>query len=139
MDKFRYKSPMNNQQIHSVYIGNLNYNYEEGEILGLFKKFGFIKNIKVMREGKLNKSKGFAFVDMVNLQEAKKAIEALDGKECGGRTLKVSLAQTQNFKEKPKEFGELKPRNPKKELDNQVKKQRRIRRNMDVKDLFTKK
>jgi RNA recognition motif-containing protein len=129
---------MKNQEIHSVYIGNLNYNNEEGDILGLFKKFGYIKNIKIMREGKLNKSKGFAFVDMVNLQEAKKAIEALDGKEHGGRTLKVSLAQTQNFKEKPKEFGELKPRNPKKELDNLVKKQRRQKKRLGVKDIFTK-
>ncbi len=129
---------MQNQTIHSVYIGNLNYNSEEGDILGLFKKFGYIKNIKIMREGKLNKSKGFAFVDMVNLEEAKKAIEALDGKQHGGRTLKASLAKTQDFKEKPKEYGELKPRNPKKELDNLVKKERRQRRNKDFKEIFIK-
>lgn len=135
--KLSYKSLMKNKEIHSVYIGNLNYNYEEGEILGLFKRFGYINNIKIMREGKANKSKGFAFVDMVKLEEAQAAVEALNGKVHGGRTLKASIAETQNFKEAPKEYGELKQRNPKKELDNQVKKERRQRRRMDVKDIFT--
>lgn len=134
-----YQKSMSKKKVHSIYIGNLNYKYDEGEILGLFKKFGYIANIKIMREGKENKSKGFAFVDMTNLDEAKKAVEALNGKVHGGRTLKVSLAKTQDFKEKPKENLEADNRLIKKELDFQTKKERRKKRKMSVADIFSKK
>ncbi len=87
-----------NTGIHSVYIGNLNYNVTEDQLLGLFKKYGYIKNIKLLKEGKENKSKGIAFVDMVNMKDATNAIKMLNGTEHMGRTLKVNMANTQNFK-----------------------------------------
>lgn len=93
-----------NTGIHTIYVGNLNYNTDENHLLGLFKEYGYIKNIKILREGKENKSKGIAFIDMVNLDEAKKAIDEVNGKEFFGRTLKASLANTQNFKENPNRF-----------------------------------
>ena len=90
---------MENQKtkLISVYVGNLNYKCQEGDLLSLFKRFGYIKNVKVLREGKENKSKGIAFVDMVDMKKAKEAIDALNGKKYEGRTLKVSLAKTQDF------------------------------------------
>lgn len=86
-----------NTGIHSVYVGNLSYNRDENGILGLFKQYGFIKSIKLMREGKEDKSKGVAFVDMVNMNDALRAIKGLDGTQIDGRTLKVSLANTQDY------------------------------------------
>ena len=90
-----------NTGIHSVYIGNLNYNATEDQLLGLFKNYGYIKNIKLLKEGKENKSKGIAFVHMVNSKDATNAIKMLNGTEHMGRTLKVNMANTQNFKHSP--------------------------------------
>jgi RNA recognition motif-containing protein len=89
-----------NTGVHSVYIGNMSYNRDENGVLGLFKQYGFIKNIKLMREGKEDKSKGVAFVDMVNMKDALRAIEALNGTLVDGRTVKVSMASTQGFVER---------------------------------------
>ncbi|MBT3584738.1 MAG: RNA-binding protein, partial [Halobacteriovoraceae bacterium] len=111
-----------NTGIHSIYVGNLNYNTDEDQLLGLFKSFGYIKNIKIMREGKANKHKGIAFVDMVNLADAEKAIKAIDGKLNYGRTLKVSLATTQNFKPEIHPESLTSAKNPKKLRDNIAKK-----------------
>lgn len=116
-----------NTGIHTVYIGNLSYNRDENGVLGLFKQYGFIKNIKIMREGKEDKSKGVAFVDMVNMNDALKAIKSLNGTLVDGRTIKCSMATTQGFvapekrdddKEKPFQLS-------KKEKVGMLKKERR--------------
>ena len=86
-----------NTGTHTIYIGNLSYNRNEDGVLGIFKQYGFIKNIKIMREGKEDKSKGVAFVDMVNMNDALKAIKCLDGSLIDGRTVKCSMASTQGF------------------------------------------
>lgn len=86
-----------NTGTHTVYIGNLSYNRNEDGVLGIFKQYGFIKNIKIMREGKEDKSKGVAFVDMVNMNDALKAIKSLNGSLIDGRTVKCSMASTQGF------------------------------------------
>ena len=124
-----------NTGIHSVYIGNLSFKAEEPQILQIFKPYGYIKNIKIMREGKENKSKGFAFVDMVNITEAQKAVEALNGTSYHGRTLKVSIAKTQNFKA-PEEIQERKP--SKNAILNQAKKQKRLNRKDGLQALFSR-
>ena len=119
-----------NTGIHTVYVGNLSYNRDENGILDLFKQYGFIKNIKIMREGKEDKSKGVAFVDMVNMRDAKKAIKSLNGSIVDGRTLKVSMATTQGFVAKDKEDApEVKPfQLTKKEQVGMMKKERRKHR-----------
>ncbi len=127
-----------NTGIHSVYVGNLSYNRDENGILGLFKQYGFIKEIKLMREGKEDKSKGVAFVDMVNIRDAQRAIDALNGTQVDGRTLKVSMASTQGFVPKDKlEEQEDKPfqLSRKKEL-GLMKKERRISATKGLKALF---
>lgn len=123
-----------NTGIHSVYIGNLSFKAEESQVLQIFKPYGYIKNIKIMREGKENKSKGFAFVDMVNIQEANKAVEALNGSSYQGRTLKVSIAKTQNFK--APELPERKP--SKNAIINEAKKQKRLNKKDGLQALFSR-
>lgn len=76
----------------TIYIGNLLYSKTESEIKGLFSKFGVVKYVKIVVDPKTNKSKGIAFVQMPDKNEALKAIEKLNGKELDGRTLKVSIA-----------------------------------------------
>lgn len=127
-----------NTGIHSVYVGNLSYNRDENGILGLFKQYGYIKEIKLMREGKEDKSKGVAFVDMVNIKDAQRAIDALNGTQVDGRTLKVSMAATQGFVPKDKlEENEDKPfqLSRKKEL-GLMKKERRVNKTKGLQALF---
>lgn len=130
-----------NTGVHTIYVGNLSFNRGEDGILGLFKKYGFIKNIKVMREGKEDKSKGVAFVDMVNMQDAMKAINALDGAQVDGRTLKVSMANTQDYV--PKDKDELPADKPfkltKKEEIGLMKKDRRQNKKKGLQVLFNSK
>jgi len=129
-----------NTGIHTIYVGNLSYNRNEDGVLGLFKSYGFIKNIKVMREGKEDKSKGVAFVDMVNKEDALKAIHALNGSLVDGRTLKVSLAKTQGFV--PKEKEDLPKDKPfqvsRKEEIGLMKKERRTNKKQGLQALFNR-
>ncbi|MGB0453423.1 MAG: RNA recognition motif domain-containing protein [Bacteriovoracaceae bacterium] len=123
---------------HSLYVGNLHYKLDEDHVLGLFKKYGYIKNIKIMREGKENKSKGVAFVEMTSLEDANKAIANVNGLLHNGRTLKVSIAKTQNFKVQKKTFGPIKdPLKPEKVSDFSKKKPRRKNKRPEFSKLFS--
>ncbi|MCO4755705.1 MAG: RNA-binding protein [Bacteriovoracaceae bacterium] len=78
----------------TVYIGNLNYKKDEIGVRDLFKKFGKVKRVKLMRDEKTQLKKGFGFVQMPNAEDAEKAIKSLNGKVLDGRTLKVSVANS---------------------------------------------
>jgi len=78
------------------YISNLSYDRMEKGITSLFKPFGKIVNIKILKEGKESKSKGVAFVEMEGLDsmDIARVVNYLNGKIVDGRTLKVSVAKT---------------------------------------------
>lgn len=82
-------------QNSTVYISNLSYDRDRNGIKSMFSKFGIIKNIKIIVEPKTNQSRGMAFVEMGTYEEAKKAIELLDGKGFDGRTVKAKWATPQ--------------------------------------------
>lgn len=75
-----------------IYVGNLVFTAEEGRVHQLFSKFGKVGKIEVIRDSKTNKSKGIAFLQMYNKEDANKAISKLNGSIVDGRTLKVSIA-----------------------------------------------
>lgn len=74
----------------NVYIGNLPYDITDDGLSQLFSEYGEVSAVKVVKDARSGKSKGFAFVEMGS--GAEKAIEALDGKELQGRTLRVAEA-----------------------------------------------
>ncbi len=88
------------ESIATVYVGNMIYAKNEKDILNMFKKYGYVSFVRINRDKKSNRSKGFAFVQMTNLNEAQAAINDLNGREVDGRTLKVSLA-IESEKKKP--------------------------------------
>src|SRR4051812_20995799 len=83
---------MNNTKNSTVYISNLSYERDRNGIKSMFSKFGIIKDIKIIVEPKTNQSRGMAFVEMATVEEAKKAIEGLQGKIVDGRTVKTNWA-----------------------------------------------
>ena len=77
----------------NIYVGNLPYSVTEQDLRELFESFGEVSSANVIIDKFSKRSKGFGFVEMPNDEEAKKAIEAVDGSEFGGRQLKVNEAR----------------------------------------------
>lgn len=75
-----------------LYVGNMNYSTDESSLKQLFSSYGNVISAKVIIDRMTGKSKGFGFVEIENDDDAKKAIDALNGKEFMGRTLRVNEA-----------------------------------------------
>jgi cold-inducible RNA-binding protein len=76
-----------------LYIGNLGPKADKPSLKLLFSVFGKVKEAYIVTDPKTGQSKGFGFVVMSNDAEAEAAIKALDGKDCGGFTVKVNEAK----------------------------------------------
>lgn len=84
----------------TIYVGNINYSLGEAEIQKIFEVLGKVESVKIIRDKRTGRSKGFAFVEMPNKKEAMEAIKTLDGKEVAGRNLRVLKAHsTKKIKE----------------------------------------
>jgi len=65
----------------------------ENDLRELFKELGQVSKIQIITDRETGRTRGFAFVEMPNDAEAINAIKELDGKEVGGRSLKVNEAR----------------------------------------------
>ena len=86
----------------SVYVGNLSYDVTSDDLSQAFDKYGTVKNVHLPTDRDTGRMRGFAFVEMQADAEEDTAIEALDGAEWMGRTLKVNKAKP---REKRSSFG----------------------------------
>ena len=77
----------------NLFVGNMSFQTTESELRALFEPFGQITRVHIAMDRETGRARGFAFVEMNNDEEAAKAIAALDGKEVGGRNLKVNEAR----------------------------------------------
>ncbi len=75
-----------------LYVGNLPFTATEGEIRGLYEQFGTVNSVKIINDRETGKSRGFCFVEMDD-DAALKAIEGTNGKDMGGRNLRVNEAR----------------------------------------------
>ena len=76
-----------------LYVGNLAFSTTNDELKAAFEQFGAVESATVIMDRETGRSKGFGFVDMNNDEEAKAAIEGLDGKPLGGRNIRVNEAR----------------------------------------------
>jgi len=76
-----------------LYVGNLAFQTTSAELQDLFAQAGKVESASVVEDRITGRSRGFAFVEMSNAEEAASAIEQLNGKEVGGRALKVNEAK----------------------------------------------
>jgi RNA recognition motif-containing protein len=76
-----------------LYVGNLSYQVTDGDLEQLFGQFGSVRSAQVIKDRDTGRSKGFAFVEMSNDNEAQAAIAALNEKEHDGRPLAVNEAR----------------------------------------------
>ena len=77
----------------NLFVGNMSFQTTEDDLCALFEPFGQITRIHIATDRETGRARGFAFVEMANDEDAAKAIAALDGKEVGGRNLKVNEAR----------------------------------------------
>lgn len=75
-----------------IYVGNLSFNSTESEIRSLFEQYGTVHTVNLIMDRDSGRFRGFGFVEM-DENEATKAISELDGKEVGGRNVRVNEAR----------------------------------------------
>ena len=76
-----------------LYVGNLAFQTTSQELQQLFGQAGTVQSASVVEDRDTGRSRGFAFVEMSSEEEATSAIEQFNGKEVGGRALKVNEAK----------------------------------------------
>lgn len=79
-----------------LYIGNLSYDATESDIEELFKGIGPVRSVEVVYNKHTHKSKGYGFVEMLRIDEAKRSVEVLHDQHFMGRQLIVSGAKAKN-------------------------------------------
>jgi|ERR1035437_661262 RNA recognition motif-containing protein len=84
----------------NIFVGGIPFASSEEEIREQFEKFGAVSSCKIIIDRETGRSKGFGFIEMPNDDEAKKAIDALNNAEFGGKTLGVRIAEDRKPKEK---------------------------------------
>jgi RNA recognition motif-containing protein len=76
-----------------LFVGNLSFNITENDLQDAFAAHGTVVEANLMMDRATGRPRGFAFVTMSTPEEAQKVIDALNGKELGGRALTVNIAR----------------------------------------------
>ncbi len=76
----------------NIYIGNLHYGVSESDLTQIMEEYGSVYSTKLIMDRNTGRSKGFAFVEMENANEAGNAISALNGADLEGRAMVVKEA-----------------------------------------------
>jgi RNA-binding protein 39 len=72
-----------------LYVGSLHFNITEDMLRGIFEPFGKIESIQLIMDPETGRSRGYGFISFYDAEDAKKALEQLNGFELAGRPLKV--------------------------------------------------
>ena len=75
-----------------LYVGNLSFNTTEDDLRDLFGQYGTTDSVAVITDRDTGRSRGFGFVEFADATGADAAMSALDGKDFGGRNLRVNEA-----------------------------------------------
>jgi RNA recognition motif-containing protein len=94
------------KSIMNIYVGNLPYKATDEELRDMFTSFGDVVSARVITDHETGRSKGFGFVEMSDDEQAKAAIEELNGVELTGRPLTVNEARPRQ------------PRGPRRDFNN---------------------
>ena len=76
-----------------LFVGNLSWNTEETSLRDMFEAHGEVEDVRIITDRDTGRSRGFGFVTFVNSDDAKNAMEALNGTELDGRNLNVNEAR----------------------------------------------
>ena len=77
----------------NIYVGSLSYDVTEEDLKQTFEAFGEVESVRIIKDMRSGRSKGFGFVEMPGKAQAQSAIDGLNGKELKGRNLNVNEAR----------------------------------------------
>lgn len=77
----------------NLFVGSLPWSVNDEQLAQIFAEAGTVDSARVITERETGRSKGFGFVEMATEEEAKKAIDTLNGKEIEGRAITVNEAR----------------------------------------------
>ncbi|MDB5169429.1 MAG: rbpA [Candidatus Saccharibacteria bacterium] len=87
-----------------LFVGSLAYTATDDDLAAFFAEAGTVSSAKVIMDRETNRSRGFGFVEMSTDDEAKAAVEKLNGKDLNGRAVMISEARPQEPREQ-RSFG----------------------------------
>ncbi len=107
----------------NLYVGNLPYSTTEEQLQQTFNSFGSVNSVQIIIDRRTNRSRGYGFVEMSTEDGGKKAIEALNGSDFEGRSLRVDQAhnragEVSHNTGKPRTNNNQTPRAAANDLDN---------------------
>jgi len=76
----------------NIYIGNLSYRVKEDDLRRFLEEYGTVDSVKVIKDRDTGRSKGYAFAEMPDNEEARNSIEELNGAEFQGRQMVLKEA-----------------------------------------------
>jgi cold-inducible RNA-binding protein len=79
--------------VKNIFVGNLDFGATDSSVRQMFEQFGTVDRVSLVTDRDTGRSRGFAFVEMSNAEEADRAIANLNGAEFGGRALNVNEAR----------------------------------------------
>lgn len=77
----------------NIFVGSLPFSIEESRLQELFEEFGEVNSVKIISDKFSGRSKGFGFVEMPDDEQAKNAINELNGSDLDGRKIVVNQAE----------------------------------------------
>jgi RNA recognition motif-containing protein len=77
----------------NIYVGNLSFEATEDELRGLFEEHGEVLKVNIITDRDTDRPRGFGFVEMADASKGRTAVEQINGREVGGRTLNVNEAK----------------------------------------------
>jgi cold-inducible RNA-binding protein len=81
----------------NIYVGNMSFDMTEEDLRQAFGEFGEVSSVRIITDRETGRPRGFGFVEMSDDEAAKKAMEALNGKDIGGRALVVNEARPKRY------------------------------------------
>ena len=85
----------------NIFVGNLAFGSTDQDLRQLFEPYGAVDKINIITDRDTGQPRGFGFVDMPDTRAAQSAIQGLQGKELGGRTLNVNEAKPREPRREP--------------------------------------
>ena len=77
----------------NIYVGNLSFEATEDQLLSLFEEHGDVLKVNIVTDRDTGRPRGFGFVEMADANQGRAAIEQINGREVGGRSLTVNEAK----------------------------------------------
>jgi len=79
--------------VKNIFVGNLDFAATDSSVRSMFEQYGTVDRVNLVTDRDTGRSRGFAFVEMSNTEEADRAIAGLNGADFQGRALNVNEAR----------------------------------------------